>query len=699
MAKNKTDHYRNEYQRKDDKKEKLDECVAYIKDCKEKWDSHWATKKQKFEEYYDRWLGTPPKRDEDWQATFHKRLSWIAEKVLVARYHSALFPISAPIDTDATETTDELQAILGKSIVAHWFKIGLISKEFLSGMRSAFIYGTGVYEDDWYLKTEYQPEMVSEQVPDYRTMVDEQSQPILDDEGNVKNYKIGEKTVKKEQNKLKVVEDRYRLRKANIFSWTIHPDKLTDDDDYPVIKQEFINYQTLEKRQNDSVKMGFGGFENMKEIKDDVFKVDETDLKRIQKDSSGYDDDKNPRLELLHYWGYYNNPKDTDKDYKSDVPMWITIVNRKFKLQKRSNPFWHKKPPLFHIVWTEDEKSSYYGIGGCEIGGSAEDRANDNVNKRTDIKSKLVKGTGWYNANDKKIKKAQLKQNTPGTTRACSDINAAYRPDIVQPLGPDDYREEEVAVNDHREITGSTTALLPPANKNDQPDTLGGMQINLQQALSRLKPDLQMMEMMGIRKIANRAFLLTRQLFKQSKMIELMASEDKLKELGVEKMYQYTPESITGNVNFICIGLSESVEKSQNIDKAMKFIEVTGKIPVASQVINYPEILKDVAMWIGFQNSSKYILPTPMPQNVPQPGANPQGIPQGLPPGALPQGLPMPQPMMRPPMPMQRPPMPGMLPQGGNGNRLPPQILQMIIQQMLARKMVGQNLPQPMPPQ
>lgn len=692
MPKTKQDHYRTKAQKEPQKPDELEACVSYIKDCKEKWDSHWATKKQKFEDYYDRWIGVPPKRDEDWQATFHKRLSWQSEKVLVARYHSALFPISAPIDTDATETTDELQAILGKSIVAHWFKVGLISKEFLSSMRSAYIYGTGVFEDDWLLRTEYQPEMIEEQIPDYRMMVDEKNQPILDEQGNVRNYQIGTKTKKSEQNKLKVVEDRYRLRKANIFAWTIHPDKLSDDDDYPVIKQEFISYSTLEKRQNDSIKQGFGSFENMDAIKDDVFKVDETDLKRIQKDSSGYDDEKNPRLELLHYWGYYDNPKDT-KYTNTNMQMWITIVNRKFKLHHRTNPFWHRKPPLFHIIWTEDEKPSYYGIGGCEIGASAEDRANDNVNKRTDIKSKLVKGTGWYNALDKKIKKAQLKENKPGTMRACSDINTAYKPDIVQPLGPDDYKEEETAVNDHREITGSTTALLPPANKNDQPDTLGGMQINLQQALSRLKPDLQMMEMMGIRKIANRAFLLTRQLYKQTKTIELVASEDKLKELGVQKMYQYTPESITGNVNFICIGLSESVEKSQNIDKAMKFIEVTGKIPMAAGIINYGEILKDVMMWIGFQNSGKYLLP--MPQNAPQPGANPMGIPQGLPQGLPPGALPMPQGMpIRPPMPMQPPMLPG-----GNGNRLPPEIIQQIIKSMIMSKMAGNVPPQLMPPQ
>lgn len=678
MPKEKSNHYRAKSQVEVDKPTNLEACVAFVKKCWEDWDSHWGGKFSKFESYYDRWMGVPPKKEKDWQANFHKKLSWQAEKVLVARYHSALFPISAPIETDATETQDELQAILGKSIVGHWFKVGLFSKEFLSGMRASGIYGTGMFEDDWFLRTEYQPEMVEEEIPDYRQMVDEQGQYVLDEAGNIRAQQIGIKKVKKEQNRLKVVEDRYRVRKANIFSWRIHPDKLSDDDDYPAIKQEFISYQTLQQRQNNSVKIGFGGFDNMKEIKDDVFKLDESSLKRLQKDSSGYEDVENPRLELLHYWGYYDNPKDT-KYTNSNMPMWITIVNRKFRLQHRTNPFWHRKPPLFHIVWTEDEKPSYYGIGLCEIGASAEDRANDNVNTRTDIKKKNVKGTGWYNALDKKIKKTQLKENYPGLMRACSDVNAASRPDIVQPLGPEDYKEEETAVNDHREITGSTTALLPPADKRSQPDTLGGMQINLQQALSRLKPDLQMMEMMGIRKMANRGFLLTRQFFKQTKMIELIASEDKLKQLGVQKIYRFTPEQIATNLNFICIGLTESVEKAQNIDKAMKFIEVTSKVQVAQQVINYSEILKDILLWIGFQNVEKYFLP------MPQMGS-PMGAPMGGMPGVnLPMGA---NPMAG---------VPGLPQMPGNGG-LQPEIIQMIVENMRNR-MAGQGAPpQPMLP-
>jgi hypothetical protein len=87
-------------------------------------------------------------------------------------------------------------------------------------------------------------------------------------------------------------------------------------------------------------------------------------------------------------------------------------------------------------------------------------------------------------------------------------------------------------------------------------------------------------------------------------------------------------------------------------------------------------------MWIGFQNADKYLMPmplNPMGQQGLSPGGMPQGLPQGLPPGAMPPQLP---------------------PQGGLSQRLPPEVLQMIVQNMIKSKMAGQGVPPiPMPQQ
>jgi len=622
----------------------LEPCVKYVRNCWEKWDSHWSGKIQEFTRFYDRWIGKPPKRDEDWQANFHKKLTWQAEKTLVSRYHSALFPVTAPIDTDTVEVRDEFQAIIAKSTVAHWFKVGLVSKEFLSGMRSAAIYGTGMFEDDWYVRTERLPEYVEKDVPDYRAMTNDQTgEFLLDEGGNVRTQQIGTKKQRMEEWNYKVVEDRYRLRKSNIFAWRIHPDKLDDDDDCPVIKQEFVNFDTLLERQREAQKKGFKAFDNMDKIEADKTKISEEDKARLMKDGTFYDE-SNPNLEILYYWGLYE-----DKDEKEPVkkPMWIAIVNRKFRLFKWDNPRWDKKPPLLRIVWTEDEKASYYGIGLAQIGADSEDRANTNVNTRTDIKKKIIKSTGWYDATDKKIKKKHLTNTTPGFMRPCSDVNKAFKYDTPPTLTPDDYKEEEVSVNDHREITGATNSLLPPADKSQQPDTLGGMRLNLSQSLARLKPDLTMMELQGIRKIANRAFMLTRQNLKEPMWIELMASEDKLKQLQIQKIYQLDPRLIIGKVNFHCTGLSESIEKSQNIDKLIKVMEISAKIPPVQAITNYQAMMKQIYLWLGIEEAEKFIQMNPnLPlQSIPQ---IPQGVPQGIP----------------------RP--------GGNGG-LPPEILQRIV--------------------
>lgn len=635
--------------------EKLLPCVKFVVDSFESWSDHWANKMADFEKYYDRWYGVAPKRDEDWQAQFHKRLTWQAEKTLVARIHGALFPNSAPIDVTRTEVTDDRQAILAKSIVSHWFKIGEVSKEFLSGMRSAGIYGTGLFEDDWYVRKEMVYEKETSMIPDYRPMIDEFSKPVVDEDGNVKTYQVGEKPYTKTKGRLKIVEDRYRVKKANIFAWKIHPSKLSDDDDYPAIKQEFITYNTLVERQQELAKYGITGFDDMDKIQDDKFKIEEADAKRFNKDGE-YVDEKNPLLEVLNYWGLYA-PQEGEEGYTKGAqkkPTWIMVVNRKYKIKLIDNPLWHKKPPLFHIVWTEDEKPSYYGIGLAQIGADAEDRANNVVNIRTDVKRKTVRGTGWYNALDKKIKRSQLTTNVPGMMRACSDVKNAVKYDVMPTADATDYKEEEIAVNDHREITGASSALLPTENPKNRPDTLGGMQQDLGQALSKLKPDMQMMEIMGIRRMANRAFLLTRQFYTKEEAIELMAPEDQLKQLGLQKIYKLSPGEIIGNVHFFCTGLSEVSEKAQNIDKLLKFTEITGKIPAMAQMMNYQEICKQIGIWLGFEDVERFINAVPVAPLPPQP--QPQPIQQ-----PMPNGMSMPGNGGMPPAPPQIPPVLAML--------------------------------------
>src|SRR3990167_10822609 len=669
--KTKTPHYAVDNSSKMNKDEaiKVEPCVDFVVDAFESWSDHWANKFSEFEKHYDRWSGVKPKRDEEWQSNFTKMLTWQAEKALVARLHGALFPNSAPIDTTRTEITDDMQAILAKSIVAHWFKIGEVSREFLSGMRSAGIYGTGLFEDDWYVRTEMITEKQETMIPDYRPMVDPTGQTILDEQGRVKSKQVGEKPYIQEKSRKKVVEDRYRVRKANIFSWRIHPNKKSDDDDYPTIKQEFITYDDLMERQKELSKYGITAFDAMEEIEEDKFKIKEQDARRFNKEGE-YVDQKNPLLEILSYWGKYAE-QEGDDGYKKDAekrPVWIMVVNRKYKIKIVNNPFWHKKPPLFHINWTEDEKPSYYGIGLAQIGADAEGRANNVVNIRTDVKRKTVRGSGWYNANDKKIKKTQLMTNVPGLMRACSDVNNAVKYDVIPGLDVTDYKEEEIAVNDHREITGSSSALLPAENPKNRPDTLGGMQQDLGQALSKLKPDIQMMELMGVRKIANRAFLLTRQFFTKEEAIELLAPEDQLKQMGLEKIYKLSPGEIIGNVHFFSTGLSEVSDKAQNIDKLLKFTEVTGKIPAMAQMMNYQEIGKQIGIWLGLEDIDRFINQAPTP------------------PVPTPQAQPMPQPPMPVPMP-QLMPAPIPMPVGGNGGAspmppIPPALAMMLLQRM-----------------
>lgn len=655
-----------------EKEFEVNPCVKYVSKCWEDWDAHWAGKMQSFEDLYDRWKGKKPKRDEDWQSDFNKRLSWQGEKTLVPRYHSVLFPISAPIDVAGSNEHGEFSGIIAKSMVAHWFKLGEFSKEGLSIIRGSYIYGTGLWEDDWYVRVERKITRVSKDTPDYRPMVDDSGNKILDEKGNVRTTEYGKKTKIVEENKYEIVEDRYRVRKANIFAWRIHPNKLDDDDDWPVIKQEFVTFETLEERQRELAKYDITAFENMNEIKKDVYKVEDKDLKRQMKDGS-IEKTKEKLIEVLHYWGLYGDTSknETTGEYEDTAsnkkPMWIMVANRKFQLKKIENPYWHKKPPLRRTVWTEDEKPSYYGISGIEIGQEAEDRANTVVNIRTDVKKKNLRSGGWYNALDKKIKKKQLIANVPGLLRACSDVNNAVRFDNPPPLMPEDYKEEETAVSDFKEVTGTPNALDPSGDISKEHRTLGGVQLLASQAAQRLKADLMMMDMMLVRAMANRAFLLSRQFYTKPQAIELLAPENVIKQLGINKLYTISPSQLMEGVKFYGTGLSESLEKAQNIDKAVKFLEVLSKVNPQHPFNNY--LIKRIAIWLGFEDAEEYFSINNMqPEIIQSQGMTGMPLPQGQP--MPPQGSPQ---LPSRPMPSPPPPPPGM----------PPQVAQQMIQRIL----------------
>jgi len=89
--KSKTPHYKVDDYKPENQKEQIDPTVKFVVDSWESWDNFWSAKFSLFEKLYDRWRGKAPKRGEDWQSNFHKRLTWQAEKTLVPRFHSHCF--------------------------------------------------------------------------------------------------------------------------------------------------------------------------------------------------------------------------------------------------------------------------------------------------------------------------------------------------------------------------------------------------------------------------------------------------------------------------------------------------------------------------------------------------------------------------------------------------------------------------------
>lgn len=611
-----------------------------------KYDAYWQSRLSDFDHYYEVWKGKKPERPEEWQAQHNKKLVFQDERNLVSRFHSALFPTEAPIDHSATEDIDEVNAIIAKSMVAHYFKMGndeTVQTEFLKMQRSSGIYGTGYGETEWFQKRAWIFDKGEVEEDDYRSLRGPNGF-LLDKDGNVQTQLLDvKKKVFREKKSYGVVDNRPRLKFTNIFAWRVHPKKMCPEDGYPAIKQEFVSYETLLDMQEEAKALGFEPFEaeGITRLKEMKVQVKESDYSRHLR-GGDFKDQDNPEVELKHYWGLY--ALQDEKGTPKKVPTWITIANDAILLRKIRNPHWHQSPPLVKIVWTFDPKESWYGIGLPEIGEASEARVNDIINYRFDNLTKIINVGGSYNANDPKIEKRLLSVSSPGLWRPCSEPGKSYQYDRPPDVTTGAYVEEQRATEDHRDTTGSVASLAPTSDPKQEKKTLGQSQISLHGATERLKPDLKMQELQGVKVVANRFHMLLRQFGVKEELIELLASEDELKRFKLEKMMQIDPKRLIGKADFYCTGLSEFLEKEQMIEKLLKFREITQNDPT----INIQEVNRRIANLMGFPDIEKLVNPLPLqPQTAGQtpPGAPPlpgqpfqPDLPAGLP-SQIPQAL------------------------------------------------------------
>lgn len=542
--------------KKTSKTAEKDKMVDYVVTEFERYERAHSDRFEKARAVYKDWLGEPTVRDETWQNQVHVPVTFEAEQTVSPRIFAALFPSEAPIELKAEGETPEESAIGIKSLLQHHFRLSDVDIKGNSSISQTSLLGTGYLYAPWKYCKKWQ--------------VDPQT---------------GERY-------MAVVDNRPDCEVVDFFELYPHPAKIYVDDELPLIRRRFCDAEYLKKMAN----MPQFKFQNLadalnsppsKGVASSI--LDEKGQKMELKDREEY--------ELLEYWGGWDESyvKDDGKvATRAAVPYWIMVINRTVKVRAVPNPYNHQKPPFIKTNLYGDLKKSWFGIGMGQVGKPTQDRLNKIVNQRLDNVDLVLNKQGVYNGNDPLINTRKLRVSKPGQFHKVSDINTSIdfldTPDVTA----SSYKEEEIAKQDYRESTGASAPLMP-ADKG-QHRTASGMNLLQSAAGARFKPILRKMEVDLIRGLGM-IYLSNLQQFMAVPELVQMVGEDK-------KLIRITPEAIQAKTHFLPSGLSEMMNKEQQIGQYMRFKEISMNDPT----INRAVINKRIAKLMGLEDLDELII-------------------------------------------------------------------------------------------
>jgi hypothetical protein len=526
-----------------------DPIVEFVVKEFKRYEDFWLDKFQDATKAYENWIGTPSKREHDWQNAVHVPLTLEGEQTLTPRIYSALFPNEAPIDVRVegdVENVDEPSiATKIRDELKDSFRDCDVEDKTYPVVSQAVLYGTGYAESGmWLVK---------------------------------RGWKLG---LTPEDRIYTTLDSRPDYNFVSFFEMFPHPCKMYVWDGLPLIRRRYVDAEVIK----DLFESQFFEGENLREALES----------RQDFDSKGINLNLNKRedYEILEYWGPWDvSYKEDDKVVtKKAVPYWIMIVNRKVKIRAIPNPFKHQIPPFIKIKMFEDLKPSWFGVGMGKVGLASQERVNKIVNQRLDNVDLVLNKQGMYDANDTVLNTKGLMVSKPGKWHKVQDVERSLRPFEFNDVTQSAYVEEKIAKDDFKEATGAVVPLQPN-EKAEQHRTALGIQLLQGAAGMRFKPVLKRMEIEGIQQIAKFHWSLMQQFYSQQKWEELFGPgfdiqllEDKLK--------------------FIPTGLTETISKELQIGQLLRFKEITVNDPT----INQAELNKRIADLFGFRNMDKLIV-------------------------------------------------------------------------------------------
>lgn len=534
-----------------------DSMVNYVVDEFQRYEQAVSDRFEKAKKIYDMWLNKPPTRKQSWQNQVHVPMMIEAEQTITPRLFAALFPTEAPIDMQVYGNATEKQGIVIKGLISHHFGVSDVQCESIPALTQCTLLGTGYVEAPWYVKRQW----------------------LVNKDGE--RYQA-------------VTANRPDCKSVNYFELYPHPAKLRMDDGLPLIRRRFCDAEYLKKLGEN---LHFKQVQNLRKALDSESVV-EIPTTLVDESGQTLNLKQREKFELLEYWGPWDSTYEKDGKSKTDVavPHWIIVVNRAVKLRGIPNPYNHQRPPFCELKLFEDAAPSWFGIGLGQIGFPTQERLNKIVNQRLDNVDLVLNKQGFYNGNDLLINTKKLQVSKPGQWHKVSDTTNSIKwmdiPDVTQ----SSYKEEEIAKADFRESTGATIPLMPTGEGQHRT----AMGINLLQgaAGARFRPVLRRLETKFIQDLAFIYLSNLQQFMTAPEWISVTSKE------GNKQSIQVSADQIQAKVAFIPTGISETLNKENQIGQLLRFKELSVQDPT----VNRMEINKRIAELMGFKDIDKLLI-------------------------------------------------------------------------------------------
>ena len=328
------------------------------------------------------------------------------------------------------------------------------------------------------------------------------------------------------------------------------------------------------------------------------------------------------RIEVLEYWGdiCVNGVEYTD--------VCATVVDETL-IDFKPNPFWGGKPYVVTTFVRTHE--SPYGIGLLSPILGQLHQLFVTLNHRLDI-GELVVNPMWKVLQDGTLDLDSL-FSAPGKILPVADINniAPVQYD-VRNLGIN-VQEEQMLEQRVERVTGVNAYVGQGQGRDAERVTAEEVKSKRDAGGNRLGRYHKHMEETALRELLEKAYSFIQQFVVEDEVVRVTGSVPGSIG-GSYDFIQVGQDELQHDVDIIPVGSDWVIDKEREITERLDFITLASQHPEMSQMINWEEVIKDLARRMVKQDWDKFIkLQQPMPQMPPMP----EGMPpeQALPPEAM----------------------------------------------------------------